>query len=186
MDFLGGLGKKFSHAARTVTERTKDSVENTKLAVDLRSARSDLESRYAELGRAYYNSLTMENYEVPASLIQRVREGVALVESLAAQRDRALRQVRCAACGSAQPQEANFCSNCGRPMPESAPVLEESAPDDAEYCEFCGAMRQGTSNFCAVCGEAFSREDMNPPAVIQPAKEPAPDPLEEPEDTEAE
>lgn len=186
MDFFGDLGRKFSHAARSVTERTKESVESTRLAVDLRAARSDLEDRYAELGRAYYDSITMENYEVPQELIQQVREAIALVESLTAQRERASRQNRCPSCGSAQAHDANFCSNCGRPMPESAPAMVESAVDDAEYCDSCGAMRQGESRFCAVCGEAFIKEDENPPAIVRPEKIPAPETLEEPEDTEAE
>lgn len=186
MDFFGDLGRKFSHAARSVTERTKESVESTKLAVDLRAARSDLEALYAELGRAYYDSITMEKHKVPDELVQRVREAIALVENLTAQRDRANRQNRCPSCGSAQAHDANFCSNCGRPMPENEPAMVESAVDDAEYCDSCGAMRQGESKFCAVCGEAFVMEDENPPAIVRPAKTPAQDSLEEPEDTEAE
>ena len=186
MDFFGDLGRKFSHAARSVTERTKEGVENTKLAVDLRAARSELEERYAELGRAYYDSIEMEKHEVPGELIRRVRESIALVENLTAQRDRASRQSRCPSCGSAQAQGANFCSNCGRPMPDDSPLMTETADDDAEYCEACGAMRQGESKFCAVCGEAFCSEDIQPPAPVQPTREPAPETLEEPEDTEAE
>ena len=186
MDFFCDLGRKFSHAARSVTERTKESVENTKLAVDLRAARNDLESRFAELGRAYYDSITMEKREVSQELIQSVREAIALVENLTAQRDNASRQVRCPSCGSTQAHDANFCSNCGRPMPESAPAMVETAVDDAEYCDSCGAMRQGESKFCAVCGEAFAKEDANPPAIVQPTPSPVPDALEEPEDTEAE
>ena len=186
MDFFGDLGRKFSHAARSMTERTKESVESTKLAVDLRAARSDLEEHYAKLGRAYYDSVTIEKCEVPAELVQQVREAIALVETLTAQRDRASRQNRCPSCGSAQSQEANYCSNCGRPMPESAPAMVEAAVDDAEYCDACGAMRQGESKFCAVCGEAFIKEGENPPAVIRTEKTTAQDSLEEPEDTEAE
>lgn len=186
MDFFGDLSRKFSHAARTVTERTREGVESTKLAVDLRAARGDLESRLAELGRAYYDSVTLEGREVPAELVQRVREAMAMVESLTAQRDRANRQTRCPACGSAQSPEARFCSSCGRPMPESSPAIEPSAEDEVQYCEACGAMRQGESRFCAVCGEAFAKDEANPPAVIEAAEPERPEPLEEPEDTEAE
>ena len=186
MDFFGDLGKKFSHAARSVTERTKEGVENTKLAVDLRAARSELESRLAQLGRAYFDSITLDGREVPAELVQSVREGIALVESLTAQRDRTNRQTRCPSCGSAQSQDANYCSNCGRPMPDSLPAPDAFTAQDVEYCEGCGAMRQGESKFCAVCGEAFCKDDCNPPVPVQPMKVFAGEPLEEPEDTEAE
>lgn len=186
MDFFGDLGRRFSHAARAVTERTKEGVESTKLAVDIRAARSELEERLAQLGRAYYDSIALEGREVAPELIQSVREGIALVESLTAQRDRANRQSRCPSCGSAQSPEARFCSNCGRPMPESAPTIEEPAGEDVQYCESCGAMRQGESAFCAVCGEAFCKEEINPPVPAEPVKISVQEPLEEPEDTEAE
>lgn len=186
MDFFGDLGRKFSHAARTVTERTKEGVESTKLAVDLRAARGELEVRLAELGRAYYDSITLEGRKVAPELIQSVREGIALVESLTAQRDRAVKLNRCASCGSAQSSEARFCSNCGRPMPESASAIAEPVMDDVQYCDVCGAMRQGESAFCAVCGEAFGKEDGNLPAPAEPAVADAQEPLEEPEDTVAE
>ena len=71
-------------------------------------------------------------------------------------------------------------------MPDSAPAIEESVPEDVEYCEGCGAMRQNNSKFCAVCGEAFAKEDINPPAPVQPVKKPVQESLEEPEDTRAE
>lgn len=186
MDFFGDLSKKFSQAARSVTERTKEGVESTKLAVDLRAAKSELEARLAELGRAYYDSVTLEGREVPEELIQKVRESVALVDSLTAQRDRALRQNRCPACGAVQAQEARFCSNCGRPMPEPAPAVEEEPEVETEYCPACGAMREGNAKFCVVCGGAFVKEDGNPPAVIVESKTDLPEPLEEPEDTTAE
>ncbi len=186
MDFFGDLGRKFSQAARSVTERTKEGVESTKLAVDLRAARSELETRLAELGRAYYDSIAPEGGEVNPELIQRVREAIALVENLTAQRERANRMSRCASCGSAQSPEANYCSNCGRPMPDSAPAMEETVEEDVQYCESCGAMRQGESKFCAVCGEAFGKTDENPSSVIAAPKPEQPEPLEEPEDTEAE
>jgi len=180
MDFLGDLGRKFSHAARTVTERTRESVESTKLSVDLRAARGELESRLAELGRAYYDSVTVEGCAVPEALLMRVRESMAQVEALEGQRDRANRQSRCPACGSVQGAEAKFCSNCGKPMPEAVPAAQEPA-DEAEYCEDCGAMRQGESKYCAVCGAAFVREEEKLPAKVEKIAAAKTDAPEEPE-----
>lgn len=178
MDFLGDLGRKFSHAARSVTERTRENA-------DLRAARSDLETRLADLGRAYYDSMTIEGCGVPEILLMRVREGIALVEALSGRREGAARQSRCSACGAVQGAEARFCSSCGRPMPDSSPVVEESV-NDAEYCRSCGAMRGGESRFCEFCGAAFVRETETLPAPVLRDVSEKPEPPEEPDCTDPE
>ena len=187
MEFFNDLGKKFSHAARTVQERTREGVESTRLSADLRAARGELERQFAELGRAYYESVTGET-PVPDELVARVRATLEQIEALTAQRERARQQTRCPSCGAVQSGEARFCSNCGRPMPEKAPdpAEEPTDSDELQYCEQCGAMRQGKSRFCVVCGFSFETEDAQP--ALQPAEEPVPEsePLEEPEATDAE
>lgn len=183
MDFFNDLSKKFSQAARTVQERTREGVETTKLSVDIRAARTELDARMLALGRAYYEHIANGGPDVDESLIRAVRESVAQIENLTAQRDRVRQQTRCPACGSAQPEGSRFCANCGRPMPEKSPEIAAPA-DNIQYCEQCGAMREGNSRFCAVCGSSFIPED-NPPALetSEPMSIPAP---EEPADTDAE
>lgn len=178
MAFLNGLGKKFTNAARSVQEMTRDSVENSRLAADLRTAMEELDRRYTELGRAYYESLDFAETKAPEAEIAAVREALRRVDNLTLQRDRLNRQARCPGCGAVQSDEARYCSNCGRPMPEPDP--EEPAPDvGVEYCCRCGAMRQEQARFCALCGEAFDPADQTPelPAVTAaPAAEPAEEP----------
>lgn len=177
MEFFNGLGRKFTHAARSVQERTRESVESTFISSDLRSARSELERQLTELGRAYYASVT-EGAAVPDELVLRVRESLELIDRLTGQHARS--QTKCPACGSIQSAEARFCSNCGRPMPESAPALEEKQADDVCYCRRCGAMRLGETRFCAVCGEAFEPDEASPDLPAAAAL-PKAEPLEEPE-----
>lgn len=184
MDFFNDLGKKFSHAARSVQARTREGVESTKLTVDIRAARSELNNRYAELGRAYYESVAGGGPEVDEALIRGVRECIAQIESLSAQRDRVRQLTRCPACGTAQPENARFCANCGRPMPEKGPELSAASADGFQYCERCGAMRENDARFCEVCGNAFEPEE-NPPALEGARIEAEPSP-EEPADTHAE
>ncbi len=185
MDFFNDLSKKFSQAARTVQERTRDSVENTRLSMDLRAVNAELEKNYAALGRAYYASLTVEGAVVPEELIQRVHNCLAQIENLTALRDRARQQSRCPSCGAVQPEGSRYCSHCGRPMPEAAPAIQE-VYEEAQFCEKCGAMREGDSRFCAVCGNSFEAEDQQPALPASETAMPAApfdEPLEEPEDT---
>jgi len=167
MDFLNDLGKRFSSVARSVSEKTKDSVESSRLASDLRLQKNALEQLYTELGKLCYDLRLgqgdEDQVEKVFSNIQRARERI---EALTAQRD-AIRDVRrCPACGAVMAREARFCSACGKRMPEDAPKTEDKGPGDAEYCPDCGAQRKPGEKFCTVCGKSF-----------EPAE--APDPEEE-------
>lgn len=182
MDFFNGLGRKFTNVARTVQEMTRDGVENTRLASDLRSATEELDRCCAVLGRSYYETLENPGAKVSAAEIDAVRNALNRVSALTAQRDRLNRQARCSACGAVQAEDANFCSHCGRPMPEAA--QETPAPDaEAEYCERCGAMRSGEARFCEVCGGAFDPEDRIP-ELPQPVRKNSAPPAEEPDYSE--
>ena len=184
MDFFNDLSKKFSQAARSVQVRTRESVEGTKLSVDIRAARGELNDRYAELGRAYYESIAGSGARVEEALIRAVRESIAQIESLNAQLEHVRRQTRCPSCGTVQSEETNFCGNCGRAMPEKGPELSAAPVEEAQYCEQCGAMRVRKNRFCEVCGSAFEPEE-DPPSLTAAPEEKQPSP-EEPIDTNAE
>ena len=47
MDFFKEFGKQFSSVARSVTEKSKESAEVTRLASELRAAQEGLEQLYA-------------------------------------------------------------------------------------------------------------------------------------------
>lgn len=181
MDFFNDLGKKFTKAARSVQELTREGVENTRLAADLRSARSELDRRLADLGRAYYESLS-DGGEVSPELVSRVRATMDSIDELLAQKDRTRAQVRCPGCGAMQAADARFCSSCGRQMPEPSPQpIEESVGEDGvEYCAECGAMRENHSKYCAVCGYAFDDAEMPAPAPRSMSDEAPAEPSEEP------
>lgn len=184
MDFLNDIGKKVFRAARSVQELTREGVESTRLAADLRAARAELDKRYLALGRAYYAVVSGDVDEVPQELIEGVSGALAEIDSLNAQRERARAQEKCPGCGAMQSEGARFCSNCGRRMPEQAPALAEETPEAAEeYCAECGAMRHGESKFCPVCGCAFADGDV--PAVIPAPQAEEAVPPEEPDDAEA-
>jgi hypothetical protein len=181
MDFFNGIGKKFTHAARTVQELTREGVEGSRLALDLRSARGELDRQLADLGRAYYEWITEGVSEVPEDLIARVGASMEHIESLMAQKERSRPHARCPGCGFVQAENARFCSNCGRRMPEDAPE-PVAAEEDTEYCAECGAMRHGSSIYCSVCGHSFDPQEAQAHEPPAPIETPAiAEPLEEPE-----
>ena len=168
MEFFNDLSKRFSSVARSVSEKTKDSVESGRLAGDLRAQRNQLEQLYTELGRLCYQIRMGEgdadSAEKVFESIQRTRQRI---DELNAQRD-ALRDVRrCPACGSVMPREARFCSACGKRLPEDAPAPAEDGPADAEYCPDCGAQRSAGEAYCAVCGKSFDPQAPKTPAPTE-------------------
>lgn len=156
MELFNDLSKRFSNVAKSVSEKTKDGVESTRLASELRIQRNALEQLYTELGKLCYairmGDADAERAEQMFERIQRIR---ARIEELTAQRD-AIRDVRrCPACGAVMPREARFCSSCGKRMPEEAPRQDADGPADVEYCSDCGAQRVAGEKFCSVCGKSF-------------------------------
>ena len=181
MEFFNDLSKRFSSVAKSVSEKTKDGVEVTRIANDLRVQKNTLDQLYTELGKVCYDlrmgSGDAEQAEQLADRIQRVR---ARIDELTAQRD-AIRDVRrCPGCGAVMPREARFCSNCGKRMPEDAPQAEAADPINAEYCPDCGAQRSGDERFCAVCGKPFVEAEA-PVEASAPAQAPISINVEEPE-----
>ncbi len=188
MEFFNDLSKRFSNVARSVSEKTKDSVEATRLASDLRIHRNTLEQLYTELGKLCYDIRLGEGDADQAErMFERIRRTRERIEELSAQRD-AIRDVRrCPGCGAVMPRDARFCSACGKRMPEDAPKVDAEGPADAEYCSDCGAQRVGGERFCGVCGKSFDppRFDAAPagegpaaPVDIDP-EEPGDDAVEE-------
>ena len=163
MDFLNDLGKKFSNVARSVTEKTKESVEVTRISGDLRSASAERDQLFAEYGRACYDiHMGAGDPAAAEELANCIQKVLARIDLLSAQRDELRAVRRCTGCGAVQPKTVRFCPNCGKRMPEDAPKAEPEANPD-EFCDGCGAAREPGSKFCAVCGKPFE-EEVNAPA----------------------
>lgn len=169
MDFFNDLSKKFTNVAKSVTEKTKDSVEVTRIASDLRNQKNALEQLYTELGKVCYAIRMGEGDANQAErLAERIQRTRARIEELNGLRD-AIRDVRrCQSCGAVMPREARFCSNCGKRMPEDSPQTDADNPADCEYCPDCGAQRGSQERFCGVCGRPFEAA----PAVPRPTEKP--------------
>ena len=56
----------------------------------------------------------------------------------------------CTKCGRQNPPDSHFCAHCGRPAPESQPVIT---------CSHCGQPLPADTNFCPACGNPVAAEE---------------------------
>ncbi len=155
MAFFNEFKEKFNKAAQSVSTKTRESVEMTRLIGESRSVSGELTTLYEQIGRIYVDSRGADT-EAMASLCTRVDELRGRLDALERQRMQLKNQNRCPACGAVMARDAKFCSSCGRRMPEPVPETQ-AAPEleDVVYCPECGAMRKDADAFCAVCGHSF-------------------------------
>jgi hypothetical protein len=83
------------------------------------------------------------------ALEERIHELDAMIAAAEmAQRGVPVAQCRC---GAPIVQGAHFCSHCGRPAPETPPVVA---------CSHCGNPLPAEANFCSVCGNPVAAEEL--------------------------
>ena len=187
MAFFNDFKEMFTSAAQSVTNKTKDSVEISRLSSESRSVAGEIEDLYREIGRVYVDSKGTDGTTL-APLCAKVAELREKLESLERQKMLLRNQNRCPSCGAVMAKGARFCSNCGRRMPEPAPEPEPAPNADVVYCPECGAMCKDADEFCVVCGrslrEAPAEKPKKAPAAPAPAAEDSSD--EAPTDFDAE
>ena len=155
MSLFDSVREKVSRAANSVSGKTRDSVEISKLIAEGRSIESDLRDLYGRLGRAYYESQGQDS-EAIADLCGKIDDKQALLKDIEDRKLQIRNQIRCPCCGTVVAEDAKFCSACGLRLPE-APKDAEETPEsaDAVYCPKCGAMRKGEDRFCEICGHDY-------------------------------
>lgn len=99
-------------AGKEVESMAKDVSAVAKIKMDIHNKEVFLEKQYALLGKAFYNAHKDEDVEEKnyfPSIVEAEADLVRLNEELLA----AQGAVACPACGSKQPADKGFCSDCG-------------------------------------------------------------------------
>ena len=170
MAFFNDFKEKFTSAAQSVTNKTKDSVEITRLSSESRNIAGEIENLYREIGRTYVDSKGTDSAALEA-LCAKVDDLRDRLEALERQKLLLRNQNRCPSCGAVMAKGARFCSNCGSRMPEPAPEPEPAPNANAIYCPECGAMCKDEDEFCGVCGRNLREEPEEAAPVNAPAAE---------------
>ena len=137
MAFFDDIKDRVNKAAQSVSSKTKENMEISRLTGEGRNVNAELEALYAQIGRAFVDGETAEALGALAARASELRERLAELER---QKMQIKNQNVCPVCGAVMTKDARFCSNCGERMPEPAPepepepeaAAEEPAPEAEE------------------------------------------------------
>lgn len=176
MDIINKITKKISSGVETVSKTANDAIETTKLKNMINKTQSEINVKYAEIGRIVKQELeeSINNED-----IKRICSEIdQLLELISENNDKinAIKGVKvCPECGAKLADDDAFCPDCGKKQPEkeqaenSQPqataeenveqaesIVEEMEKPVIESavisCSECGAMCDSDTKFCPQCG----------------------------------
>lgn len=159
------LKKKIDKSVATVSIKSNEFVEITKLKTQNATLEKEMDADKKQLGAAYYLQWKSGNVEEPG-LVElcnaieerenKIEENCLKIEELQKNNEKILggentgSKVICA-CGASNSASAKFCSKCGS-------RIEEKAQEGMKQC-ICGNMVKETAKFCPKCGNRFELEE---------------------------
>ncbi len=134
MDLLNDIGKKITKTAKTVTKKSEDMVELTKLNLAIGNEEDKIKRIFYEIGSELYRSYTngttgRELYENKCREVRQIEENIGkLKERLLLLKG----SKTCKACNSVVSLEVNYCPNCGEKLEKPAECIAVAEPENEE------------------------------------------------------
>ncbi len=157
-DFLGKISSGIDKGLKTISSKSKELIETSKLKGEIKEVESSLLGRFADLGRKVYEMLNKGEPDVPelrndaqaiTDLYRRIaelQEALKRVEQQAAQAKHGADTALCPKCGAENKPGDKFCGGCGASL----------AGGTAAACPSCGAPAKEGVKFCGGCGAKIS------------------------------
>lgn len=139
------LLKKVNETLTKASETGKNAAATLQLKNDIRKLEKDLESAYAQMGRAYENEDESE-LELWFSKVKDCKIAIKAKENEIFELEP--KKPVCDVCGKEVDANAKFCGSCG------AKIVQESVENN--ICKSCGQVNEATVKFCLNCGENLS------------------------------
>ena len=166
MDFFNKIGKTVSAGVSGTASKAKELTEVQKINSQIHQQQSDIESKYAQMGKIYYEKFG-ENGEI-SELNELCAEINIILAEIEVNKEK-INEIKgfkkCESCGELIDNGNIFCPICG--VKQSVVVPK---------CVKCGAVLEEGARFCAKCGTKQPESDLN----AAPTPTPAPVPVAEP------
>lgn len=101
---------------KDVSQKAKDVSEIAKLKLDIKSKEDFVEKQYLALGRIYYENHKDEKECEEAEQFFLIGEALEEIERMKTEVLKLKGAAECPDCGAKMPENATFCSNCGKKM----------------------------------------------------------------------
>lgn len=115
---LNKVKESLVNAGKEVESMAKDASTVAKIKIDIHNKEVFLEKQFALLGKAFYEAHKDEDIEEQVYFTS-IKEAEAELAQLNADLLAATGSVECPSCGSKQPEEKAFCSDCGAALKEN-------------------------------------------------------------------
>ncbi len=137
MDKLSDIGRKVATAAKTVTKKSEDVVELTKLNMTIGNEEDKIKRLLFEIGSELYRGYTSgknleEVYDKQCEEVKQLEENIRLL------RERVLElkgSKTCTACKSIVALDVNYCPHCGQKLERPAEEADSPAVEIEEVDE---------------------------------------------------
>ncbi len=131
---LNEITEKVNKITSTITSKAQETIDLAKLQSAIQKAKQDSEENYKEIGRIYYENFALEENELFADQIAKIKENDAKVASLQEQVHQLKGTKVCDDCGKELKHNMSFCPYCGSKLEEETVEenVEESVEDLAE------------------------------------------------------
>lgn len=118
MDLLNDIGKKITETAKSVTRKSEDIVEITKLNLTIGNEEDKIKRMFYEIGselyRSYTNGKTIGDfYDSKCNEVKQIEENIKAIK----ERILLLKGNKtCKTCNTVVDAEVNYCPNCGEKL----------------------------------------------------------------------
>ncbi len=118
MDLLNDIGKRITETAKTVTRKSEDIVEITKLNLAIGSEEDKIKRMFFEIGSELYRSFTNgktigDFYDSKCNEVKQIEENIKAIKERILQLKG---NKACKTCNSVVDLEVNYCPNCGEKL----------------------------------------------------------------------
>lgn len=107
------LMDQLSAKSKDITQKAKDTTEQTKMKNLIKSENEKIESLYAALGKLYYENETEELKEPYADIVKTIRFSMNKIEEYQGKIESIKSKYICPTCGASVTSTTQFCKNCG-------------------------------------------------------------------------
>ena len=182
MSIINDITSKLTNVGKDGLNRARDAKDTTKVSMDIKNREIQLQKYYRDLGKEYYQD-HKDDTALAYPLMEQIRNELAAIASLQAEKDRLRGIRRCPNCGEVTNANAKFCPACGTQVqkPVAAEIVEEAdipKPEtdketavDAEYCEVGETVKETLQEAAEQVAEAVEgTAEMVKEAVEEAAK----------------